>query len=169
MWLTCAGFSIKSVSQYDGWRCFRIIWPCIVIDSLWIKLTDALISNFIIGNNNSTCFGQSFCPSSVLTRIRTELQFRPDPGRTRSPSCINCTSAVVRLRSSWWWAERMPETCRVIITNNKIGTQCICWFYSQGGCFDKNINLKFGTLSDSCNLIPASASSLFLYIVFDVL
>jgi hypothetical protein len=30
---------------------------------------------------------------------------------------INCTSAVVRLRSSWWWAERLPETCRVIITN----------------------------------------------------
>jgi hypothetical protein len=24
---------------------------------------------------------------------------------------------VVRLRSSWWWAERLPETCRVIITN----------------------------------------------------
>jgi hypothetical protein len=25
--------------------------------------------------------------------------FRPDPGSTRSPSCINCTSAVARLRS----------------------------------------------------------------------
>jgi hypothetical protein len=43
--------------------------------------------------------------------------FRSDPGSTRSPSCINCTSAVVRLRSSWWWAERLPETCRVVITN----------------------------------------------------
>jgi hypothetical protein len=31
--------------------------------------------------------------------------------------CINCTSAVVRLRSSWWRAERLPKTCRVIITN----------------------------------------------------
>ena len=28
---------------------FRIVWPCIVIDSLWIKPTDALSSNFIIG------------------------------------------------------------------------------------------------------------------------
>jgi hypothetical protein len=26
---------------------FKIVWPCIVIDSLWIKPTDALSSNFI--------------------------------------------------------------------------------------------------------------------------
>ena len=43
---------------------FRVVWPCIVIDSLRIKPTDALSSNFIIGNNNSTCSGQSFCSSS---------------------------------------------------------------------------------------------------------
>jgi hypothetical protein len=55
---------------------------------------------------------------------------------TRSPSCINCTSAVVRLRSSWWWAEGLPETCRFITTSIKIGTQCLCWFYSQGICHD---------------------------------
>jgi hypothetical protein len=41
--------------------------------------------------------------------------FRPDPGNTRSPSFINCTNAVVRLRSSWWWAEILHETRRVII------------------------------------------------------
>jgi hypothetical protein len=74
---------------------------------------------------DSTCFGQSFCPSSgasqpyngigtiyAATMIRTE---RPDHGGTRSPSCINCTNAVVRLRSSWWWAERLPERCRIVI------------------------------------------------------
>jgi hypothetical protein len=44
-------------------------------------------------------------------------KFRPDPGSTQSPSCTSCTSAVVRLRNSWWWAERLPETCRFIITN----------------------------------------------------
>jgi hypothetical protein len=44
-------------------------------------------------------------------------KFRPDPGSTRSPSCINCTNAVLRLRSSWWWSERLSETYRVIITN----------------------------------------------------
>jgi hypothetical protein len=48
-------------------------------------------------------------------KIRMELQFHTDPGSTWSPSCINCTHSVVRLRNSWWWAERLPETCRVII------------------------------------------------------
>jgi hypothetical protein len=67
-------------------------------------------------------------------------QFRPDPGSTRSPSYINCTNAFVWLKSSCWWAERKPETCRIIITNNKIGTQCICWFYSQGICHDARSN-----------------------------
>ena len=39
---------------------------------------------------DSTCFGQPFCPSSgVLSR---------------------CTA-----KNSWWWAERLPETCRVVI------------------------------------------------------
>jgi len=54
----------------------------------WIKPTVALNSNFI--GMMTTCFGQPFCPSSgVLSR----------------------TSA----QNSWWWAEGLPKTCRVII------------------------------------------------------
>ena len=34
-------------------------------------------------------------------------------------------------KNSWWWAERLPETCRVVITN-KIGIQYVCWFHSLG-------------------------------------
>jgi hypothetical protein len=79
--------------------------------------------------NNCTFFGQSFCPSSGASQ--------PCNGigtiyAARSPSCINCTNAVVRLKISWWWAERLPETYTVIITDNKIGNQCFCWFCSQG-------------------------------------
>ena len=36
----------------------------------------------------STGFGKPFCPSSVLSRTA---------------------------KNSWWWAERLPETCRVVI------------------------------------------------------
>jgi hypothetical protein len=32
-----------------------------------------------------------------------------------SPNCIKRTNAVVRLRNSLWWAESLPETCRVEI------------------------------------------------------
>jgi hypothetical protein len=57
--------------------------------------------------------------------------FRPDPGSTRSPRCLNCTSAVVQLRSSWWWAERLPETCRAIITNIKLELSASVGFIHQ--------------------------------------
>ena len=95
-----------------------------------MKPTDALVSNFI-GNYDFTRLGQSFCPSSgVLSRTPALVQFmqfgdRVLPGAGWNWNC-RCTA-----KNSWWWAERLPETCKVIITN-KIGTQCVCWFYSQG-------------------------------------
>ena len=45
---------------------------------------------------------------------------RPDPDSSRPPNCINCTSAVVRLISSWWWAEKLPETWAVVATNKQL-------------------------------------------------
>jgi hypothetical protein len=34
------------------------------------------------------------------------------------------------------------------------------------GCFDEHINFKSSIAGDSCNLRPASESSLYLYLVF---
>jgi hypothetical protein len=64
---------------------------------------------------DSACIGQSFCPSSgVHSRTTALVQFmqfgdrvlpgagwklHPAPGSTRSPNCINCTNADVRLRT----------------------------------------------------------------------
>ena len=80
----------------------------------------------------STCFGQSFCSSSGVlsrtsdlvhfmqlwpfaTRSRMELQFRPTPGIKRS-QLHKMYNSRCTARNSWWWAERLPETCRVVIT-----------------------------------------------------
>jgi hypothetical protein len=111
----------------------RIVWPCIVIDSLWIKPTDALSSNFIIGISTLLVSGSlSAHHQEFLSRTTALVQFmqfgdrvlpgggwdwksHPPSGRTRPPYCINCTNAVVRLRNSRWWTERLPETCRVEI------------------------------------------------------
>jgi hypothetical protein len=72
---------------------FRIAWPCIVINSLRIKPADALSSNFIIGNNNPTCFGQSFCPSSGASQPYNGIG---TIYAARWPSGI-------RIRTSWCW------------------------------------------------------------------
>ena len=119
-------------------------------NSLWIKPTDALNSNFIgittlhVAGSLSAhhqefltvhrlwyilCSCDHLLPgigwncSSVLhfmqlgpfaTRSRMELQFRHTPSSKRSQLHkiyhSRCTS-----KNSWWWAERLPETCRVVI------------------------------------------------------
>jgi len=32
---------------------------------------------------------------------------------------------------SWWWAERLPETCTVVIPIKLDFSSSVCWFYSQ--------------------------------------
>ena len=71
----------------------------------------------------STCFGQPFCPSSgVLWYILCSC----DEPATRSSSILllvaNSSSQLRKMyqsrctaKISWWWAERLPETCRVVI------------------------------------------------------
>jgi hypothetical protein len=83
---------------------------------------------------DSTCFGQLLCPSSGIlsltsvlvhfmqlwwpstTRSRMELQFHPTPGK-RSSQMHKMYQNRCTAKNSWWWAERLPETC----TTNKIG------------------------------------------------
>jgi hypothetical protein len=78
----------------------------------------------------STCFGQSFCPSSgVLSRISTLVYFMqlwwPFATRSRVEFLLfvaNGSSQLHKMyqsrctaKNSWWWAERLPETCRGVI------------------------------------------------------
>jgi hypothetical protein len=83
--------------------------------------------------DNSTCFGQPFCPSSgVLNRTsalvhymqlwwpyairsRMTLQCHPTPGSIRSPQLHMMYQSRCMVKNSWWWAERLPETCRIVI------------------------------------------------------
>ena len=80
----------------------------------------------------STCFGQPFCPSSGVlrrtsalvhfmqflwpfaTRSRMELQFHPTPGSKRS-QLHKMYQSRYTAKNSWWWAERLPKTCRIVI------------------------------------------------------
>jgi len=82
---------------------------------------------------DSTRFGQPFCPSSGVlsrksalarfmqlwrpfgTRSRMELPFHPAPGSKRSSQLHKTYQSRFTAKNSWWWAERLPETCRVVI------------------------------------------------------
>jgi len=101
---------------------------------------------------DSTCFGQPFCPSSgVLTRtsalihlMQFDDRLPPGAGWHSVPSCswwqtvittaIKCTKADVRVRTPDDGQEGCPK--HVESNTNKTGFQYICWFYSQGICYD---------------------------------
>ena len=55
------------------------------------------IQDFIL-SRNSPCFGHLLCPSSGVTSC------------TRGSWYVSCTCTA---DNSWWWAQKMPETCRV--------------------------------------------------------
>jgi hypothetical protein len=65
----------------------------------------------------STCFGQPFCPSSgVLSGISALLC------SSILLLVANCSSQLHKVyqsqytaKNSWWWAERLPKTYRVVI------------------------------------------------------
>jgi hypothetical protein len=82
---------------------------------------------------DSICFGRPFCPSSGVfsrtsalvhfmqlwwpfaTRSGMELHFHPAPGSKRSSNLHKMYRCRCRSKNSWWCAERLPETYRVVI------------------------------------------------------
>jgi hypothetical protein len=108
------------------------------------RRTDVISTNYIVKKTNrctefqfclyydSTRFGQPFCPSSgVLTRTsalvhfadwclfasrsRMELQFHAAPCSKRSSQLHKMYQCRCTGKTSWWWAESLPETYRLVI------------------------------------------------------
>jgi len=78
-----------------------------------------------------SCFGHLLCPSSgdfYCTFVTGKFHagfWWPLPSRVRmehpnsawkrsSKSCMKLTSAECTVENSWWWAKKMPETCRFL-------------------------------------------------------
>ena len=116
------------------WSCvsnFMIVWPCIVTDSLWIKPTDALNSNAVV---------------TVCYQKQDGTVFHPTP-RSKQSQLHKVYQSRCMAKNSWWWAERLPETCS---NTNKIGIQCICWFYWQGIVYQNSTSGHAGMPTSRC-------------------
>ena len=112
-------------------------WKICGRNSLWIKLTDALNSNFY-WYYDSTCFGQPFCPSSGVLRLHwywyilCSFDYRcyqfddsllpgvgcsilllvangHQIGSNNHQNCIKCTNADVRLRTADYGQKGCPK------------------------------------------------------------
>ena len=108
-----------------------ILWPCIVTDSLWIKPTDALNSNFI-GITTLHVSGSLSAHHQEFLAVKRLWQILCSCDRLLPGVGWNCSSILLLVakrssqlhkmyqsrctaKNSWWWAERLPETCRVVI------------------------------------------------------
>jgi len=93
----------------------------------------------------STCFGQPFRTSSGVrsrtsalvhfmqfaTRSRMALQFHPAPGSKRSSELHKMYQSRCTAKNSWWWAKRLPETCRVVIPINLEFTASVGFIHKE--------------------------------------
>jgi hypothetical protein len=105
----------------------------VVVVTLWIKSTDALNSIFIgittlhVSGTLSTDH-QAFlavhrlwyilysCDEPLLPGVGWNCkQFHPTPGSNGSSQLHKMYQSRCMAKNSWWWAERLPETCRVVI------------------------------------------------------
>ena len=130
-----------SFSQRFGWRfessgMWRVVErlvPDVSKDSLWIKPTDALKSNFIgittlHVSDSLSAHHQEFLAVHRHWYILCRFYDRLLPGAGWNSSSIlllvaNGSSQLHKMyqcrctaKNSWWWAETLPETCRVVIT-----------------------------------------------------
>ena len=100
--------------------------------SLWIKPTDALNSNFIgitilHVSGSLSAHHQEFlavrrswytlcsCDEPFATRSRMELRSILLLVAKGSSQLHKMYQSRCTANNSWWWAERLPETCRVVI------------------------------------------------------
>ena len=139
---------------------YKYVWRYILITdkikdfSIYISWVTSSANLFLTNRTNrctefqfywyydSTCFGQPFCPSSVvLSRCTAKnswwweerlpetcrivipikldfsasVQFHPTPGSKRSSQLQKMYQSRCTAKNSWWWAETLTETCRVIV------------------------------------------------------
>ena len=107
----------------------------------------------------STCLGQPLCPSSgVLSRTSALVHFMqlwpfatrsrmelPTPGSKRT-YLHKVYQSRCRAKNSWWWTERLPETCRVVIPIKLEFSASVGFIHKESVTMHGHTVLKFNVL-----------------------
>jgi hypothetical protein len=103
---------------------FMFVWPCIVTNFFTIKPTRCTNFTNLFWHETLKCFRQFFCPSSGVYSLYTQQWYMSYGFVDSFRTDWFCSKAVykpvrhipepsVQWINSWWWAEKLPETCRV--------------------------------------------------------
>ena len=142
-----------------------------LLESLWIKPTDALNSSFIgittiHVSGSLSAHHQDFlvvhrlwyilrsCDEPFATRRRMELEFHPTPGSSGSSQLHKIYQNRRTAKNSWWWAERLPETCTVVIPIK------LEFSASVGFIHKESVTMHCNTIVKCCSVIWWSDSSI---------
>ena len=101
-------------------------------------------------SKNSTCFGHLLCPSSGViycTHGKWYVSCRleqPVSARKWSHTLWKVPIAVRTVDNSWWWAQKMSETCRILRQNKCWILDASSWlFYTKLITMYGHLNIKY--------------------------
>jgi hypothetical protein len=101
----------------SGWvpyASLRICVACLGVGLTCVRIRYAHVHASVL-RCNIQVFNKVLLVWPFATRSRMELQFHPAPGSKRSSQLHKVYQSRCTAKNSWWWAERLPETCRVVI------------------------------------------------------
>jgi len=125
------------------------MWPCIVLHFLkwnqlvaltsqiysWNKILHVSDSSSVHHQEFFTVHSNGICHKGLLTACKQnqdETAFYPDSARQLSANlqdinyCCVCT-----VKNSWWWTEKLSETCRVSFQEYMWEIIASSWFYCK--------------------------------------
>jgi hypothetical protein len=118
------------------------------LKSLWIKLTDALKSNFIgittlNVSGSLSAHHQEFLAVHRLWYILCSCDaFHPTSGSKRSSQLHKIYQSRCTAKNSWWWAERLPETFRVVILIKLDFSESVGFIHKESVTMHSHTNVK---------------------------
>ena len=139
---------------YSNWRLHRWKYCTSVTsdNSLWIKPTDALNSNFtgittLRVSRSLSAHHQEFLVVHRLWYILCSCdRLLPTPGSKRS-QLHKMYQSRCTAKNSWWWAERLRETLRVVIPVKLEFSASVGFIHKESVTMHGHTIVKF---SDNC-------------------
>jgi hypothetical protein len=115
--------------------------PTYISNSLWIKPTDALNSNFI-GITTLHVSGVLSRTSALVHFMQLWWPFAT-PGSKRSSQLHKMYQSQCRAKNSWWWAARLPKTCRVVIPIKLEFSASVGFIHEESVMMDSHMIVKY--------------------------
>jgi hypothetical protein len=130
---TIRTFKVRSNCAFSGKKITRFL-----INISGNKITSfsftftlpCIVTNFFLNNQQDTLIIQIYCYktlhisaifsihhqefSTVHSALVSFMQIFDDRLKRSLKTCMKLTSAERTVENSWWWAEKMPEICRVL-------------------------------------------------------